>query len=316
MKKKFLLSILICFLIAAFLTGCSSNTTNGNSMENLTNQIQSASPLKEEGSNTELKLSPAPSLNVPSPQSEELITQEDKITFDLSTLSNESHGWGFVKKKGEKPDIDAGTVDLFQTYNTYFVSAPIEGEKTLFLTFDEGYENGYTTKILDILKEYDVPAAFFVTGPYIKDESDLVKRMVEEGHTVGNHTIHHPSMPTVFDNEALTKEMLDLDRQFYEMTGQNMKYMRPPRGEYSERTLALTANLGYKTVLWSFAYRDWETDKQQGAQHAYDSVTPYLHDGAILLLHAVSSDNTEALPRIIQYARDNGYTFKSLDEMK
>ena len=313
MKKKSLLSVLICLLAAVLVTGCSTGIPVKNGSETLPDH---SSPLSEEEKSG---IDPSPEASAePSPIDSAMpdSSSEERPIFDLATLSNESHGWGFVKKKGEKPDIDAGTVDLFQTYSTYFVSAPKEGEKTLFLTFDEGYENGYTAKILDILKEYEVPAAFFVTGPYLKDESDLVKRMVEEGHIVGNHTIHHPSMPTVFENDVLADEMLDLERQFYEMTGLNMKYMRPPRGEYSERTLALTANLGYKTVLWSFAYRDWETDKQQGAQHAYDSVTPYLHDGAILLLHAVSADNTEALPRIIQYARDQGYTFKPLDEMR
>ncbi len=312
MKKKFLLSVLICILIPIFLiSGCSTKEAPDAGEQIITNEESKG----ENGS----AISPSPTGTSDVAPNDDTIQPQpsaEKVPFDLSALSNESHGWGFVKKKGEKPDIDAGTVDLFRTYDTYFVSTPIEGEKTLFLTFDEGYENGYTAKILDVLKEYKVPAAFFVTGPYLKEESELVKRMVEEGHIVGNHTIHHPSMPTVFDNEVLAKEMLDLDRQFYEMTGQNMKYMRPPRGEYSERTLALSANLGYKTVLWSFAYKDWETDQQKGAQYAYDSVTPYLHDGAILLLHAVSSDNAEALPRIIQYARDNGYTFRSLDEMK
>lgn len=184
--------------------------------------------------------------------------------------------------------------------------------KTVYLTFDEGYENGYTGRILDVLKANDVRAVFFITGAYLKAQPALVKRMLDEGHLVGNHTANHPSMPDV-SYSTFEKEILDLERSFTSLFGKGMTYFRPPMGEYSERTLAAARELGYKAVLWSFHYLDYDVNNQKGADYAYNKVMTNLHNGAIMLLHAVSRDNTEALDRIIKDARASGYSFKLLD---
>ena len=232
--------------------------------------------------------------------------------LDIDTLPNDNNGWGFVKKKDSFPEFTKGQKDMMAKYNCIY--AGNQSEKVLYLTFDEGYENGYTAAILDTLKEKGVPAAFFITGPYLEKNGELIRRMIDEGHIVGNHSVNHPNMPSKATKAAMQEEILNLDRRFFELFGQHMTYFRPPEGAYSERSLAATSELGYKTVLWSFAYRDWETNNQQGANHAFDSVMPYLHNGCVILLHAVSKDNTEALGRIIDEARAKGYTFKSLDE--
>ena len=186
--------------------------------------------------------------------------------------------------------------------------------KYLYLTFDEGYENGQTGKILDVLKEKGVKAAFFITGDYFKSEKKLIDRMVDEGHIVGNHTMNHPCVPNLKDVESVEREVLSLDRAFYARYGKHMKYFRPPEGAYSEKTLAVTKNLGYTNVFWSFAYDDWYRDKQRGADYAYNKTMENIHPGCVILLHAVSCDNANALGDIIDDARKAGYEFLSLDE--
>ena len=227
------------------------------------------------------------------------------------TLPNIKFGWGLKKNKNAPPEVPVNTQKLLEQYGAIYIdTAP----KTLYLTFDEGYENGYTAKILDVLKQYDVPAAFFITGPYLKKEEALVKRMAEEGHIVGNHTVNHPSMPEVKDIEKLKNEITELSKSFEELTGQKMQYFRPPMGEYSERTLALTQDLKMTTVFWSFAYKDWDTKAQRGTEYAYEQIMAGVHDGAILLLHAVSKDNSEVLGQVICDLKEQGYRFRSLDD--
>ena len=232
---------------------------------------------------------------------------------NFMSLDNTGSGWGFVKKKGEKPSIPNKTQDIFKKYATYYMD-PTE-EKVLYLTFDEGYENGFTAPILDTLKKCEVPAAFFITGSYLERETELVKRMIDEGHIVGNHTENHPNLHKLSEPEKMRQELEELDNKFFEIFGEHMKYMRPPEGEYSERVLAVAKDAGYKTIFWSFAYKDWERDVIKGSQFAFDAVTPYLHSGSIILLHAVSQDNSDALEDIINYAKELGYEFKSLDEL-
>lgn len=234
-----------------------------------------------------------------------------QLNVGYETLPNKKYGWGLKKNKQAPPDIPTETIQLLEKYGAiYKDSAP----RTLYLTFDEGYENGYTAQILDVLKEHGVPAAFFVTGPYLEKEPELIKRMVEEGHIVGNHTVNHPSMPEVASAEKLKKEITVLAENFRDMTGQKMLYFRPPMGEYSERTLAITRELGYTSVFWSFAYKDWDVKQQKGVEYAYQQIMDGVHDGAVLLLHAVSKDNAEVLGRIIPELKTNGYQFKSLTE--
>ncbi len=226
-----------------------------------------------------------------------------------SALSNETVAWGMKKNKGSAPNVDASAAQLLASYGGVYKT---DEAKTLYLTFDEGYENGYTAQILDVLKTTGVPAAFFITGDYLKTQPALVMRMADEGHSVGNHTYNHPSMPSVTDHEKLAHEILSLSQAYTQLTNKKMTLLRPPMGEFSERTLAISRDLGLKTVLWSFAYVDWQRDAAHGAQYAYDQIMPYIHDGAVILLHAVSKDNADALERIITDLKAQGYTFGKL----
>ncbi len=235
-----------------------------------------------------------------------------EIGDSYSSLSTKRFGWGIKKNKNAPPDLPENIKELLKNYDSYYMDT--RGEKRLYLTFDEGYENGYTGQILDVLKEYNVKAAFFVTKPYIERETELVKRMLSEGHTVGNHTMNHPDMTTL-STEKIRDELNGLNKIYNGLTGESMKYMRPPEGVFSEKVLAVSKDLGYKTIFWSFAYKDWDVKSFKGADYAYNQTVPYLHDGAILLLHAVSRDNAEALPQIIKYGVGEGYTFCSLDEL-
>lgn len=228
-------------------------------------------------------------------------------------MSNEGRGWGFVRKKGAAPEIPNWQKEGLEKYGGYYIDE--NSPKTLYLTFDEGYENGYTSKILDVLEQTSTPAAFFVTGPYLENQTELMQRMIDNGHIIGNHTVNHPNL-TKQSVETIENELSELNKKCEEMYGVSMSYMRPPEGEYSERVLAVARDMGYKTILWSFAYKDWDINMQQGADYAYSQVTEYLHDGAIMLLHAVSSDNANALEDIINYAKSEGYVFKSLDELQ
>lgn len=231
---------------------------------------------------------------------------------DYGSLSNDGSGWGFVKRKCAPPDIPASQTGLLERYNGRYMDS--SGEKYLYLTFDEGYENGFTAPILDVLKKTGTPAAFFVTGPYLEGQSDIIRRMIDEGHIIGNHTVNHLNLPKQ-PTETVKSEITRLNEKCRELYGYTMVYMRPPEGEFSERTLAITNGLGMRTVMWSFAYKDWDVDRQQGADYAYNSVMPYLHPGAVILLHAVSSDNAASLERIINDAKAQGYVFRSLDEL-
>ena len=227
--------------------------------------------------------------------------------------SGKTYNFGFYKSKnGQLPSIAReGFMEMLKRHNAIFLGNT--EEKELYLTFDNGYENGFTPGILDVLKEKQVPAAFFVTGHYIKDQPELIKRMASEGHAVGNHSWSHPDMSTL-GAARITEELEKVRSGVEALTGQkDMKYLRPPRGIFSERVLKECADQGYTSVFWSIAYKDWETDKQKGADYAYNRVMEQLHPGAVLLLHSVSKDNAQALGRIIDEARQQGYTFKHLD---
>lgn len=234
----------------------------------------------------------------------------DETVMTSGNTYDKKQGWGLKKNKNAPPDVPDYLIELLDKYGAIYKS---NEEKTLYLTFDEGYENGYTEKILDILKENKVPAAFFVTGPYIKKEADLIKRMTEEGHIVGNHTVNHPSMPDI-PNEKIKTELEELNQMYFDLTKKEMKFFRAPMGEFSERTLRVTQEMGYTNVFWSFAYKDWETNNQKGTGYAYNQIIDGVHDGAILLLHAVSRDNAEILDKVIKELKNQGYTFKSLTE--
>ncbi len=190
-----------------------------------------------------------------------------------------------------------------------------DGGKVLYLTFDAGYENGFTDRILDILKERQVPAAFFLVGDYLERNADLVRRMVSEGHIVGNHTLTHPDM-TGLDEAAFGAELRGMEQLYAQVTGQTLpKFYRPPQGLYSEETLKMAQKLGYKTVFWSLAYADWNNDDQPDPDAAVEKLSSRIHDGAVILLHATSKTNAEILDRLIAEWQDMGYRFAPLTEL-
>ncbi|GAA4700626.1 delta-lactam-biosynthetic de-N-acetylase [Brevibacillus fulvus] len=220
--------------------------------------------------------------------------------------------FGFKKSKNGQPaSIDQeGFKEILARNGAIFQGDT--SKKELYLTFDNGYENGFTPQILDTLKSKKVPALFFVTGHYVKDQPELLKRMVTEGHEIGNHSWSHPDM-TRISNDKIKEELAKVKEAVAQATGQKeMPFLRPPRGIFSDRTLAVSKECGYRNVFWSIAYKDWDTKQQKGWKYAYDQVMAQLHPGAVILLHAVSKDNAEALGKIIDDARKQGYEFKSL----
>lgn len=189
-------------------------------------------------------------------------------------------------------------------------------EKVLYLTFDAGYENGCTAQILDALNAQNVKAAFFLVGNYMEKNPDLVRRMVEQGHIVANHTMHHPDMSKIEDIEAFEKELKDLEELFFSVTGKQLpKYYRPPQGTYSQKNLEHAKALGYKTVFWSLAYADWRNDAQPTDQQAFDKLLPRTHDGAVVLLHSTSQTNARILPELLTKWKAMGYRFGTIDEL-
>lgn len=238
-------------------------------------------------------------------------------TPDGNILDNTLIPWGLkLNTTHTVPEVPAKVKALLDKYSGYYVGDT--SSKVIYMTFDEGYENGYTGQILDILKANNVKAAFFVTKPYITQNKDLIKRMVNEGHLVGNHTAKHPSMPSkTGDTNSFNLEFSDTENAFREVTGLEMpKFFRPPMGEFSEKSLYLTQRLGYKSIFWSFAHKDWEVNNQPGVDETINRVMTRSHDGEIMLLHAVSKANTLALDSIIKELRSIGYRFGDLRELK
>lgn len=229
-------------------------------------------------------------------------------------LSNKKIGWG-IKRNDNHQQPELGTTNKKLIDENEDIAMGNSNDKFVYLTFDEGYEAGYTSQILDTLKTNDVKAAFFITGHYLNTQSELVKRMIDEGHIVGNHTVNHPSMPDL-DNDKLKEEITKLHTTVFEKFGYEMKYFRPPKGEFSQRTLYLTKSLGYTTVMWSFAYDDWDENKQGRETYAKEKILSNIHNGAVILLHANSKDNCNILEEIIINIKEEGYEFKTLDEFK
>jgi len=225
-----------------------------------------------------------------------------------SSLSTVRQGWGqgYNVNSANQP---TACIDYQQKYGHLGGVFIGSAENNICLTFDEGYENGYTPQILDTLKEKKVKAVFFITYDYAKRNGDLVKRMIDEGHTVGNHTYNHPSLPTVSE-ERVKSEIMRLHDYIKEQFGYEMTLFRAPMGEFSEKTLAITQSLGYKSIFWSFAYRDYGTSAQPENNAAYNRITKAAHSGGIYLLHAVSKTNTEILGDVIDHFREQGYTLE------
>ena len=232
--------------------------------------------------------------------------------FASSALATGSWGLSF-RQEGAPPIGNAGKDQLRQYQAAYIGNT---NEKVLYLTFDAGYENGCTAKILDTLKEKQVPAAFFLVGNYIRQSPDLVRRMVAEGHTVGNHTMHHYDMSRLSDKAAFSKELTDLEALYKETVGQELpKFYRPPQGIYSEENLKMAQELGYKTLFWSLAYVDWNNDAQPTKEAAFAKLLPRTHNGAVVLLHSTSKTNAEILGELIDKWKAMGYRFGTLEEL-
>lgn len=241
-----------------------------------------------------------------------VVSQNRGKSDSVAVMSSNNWGLSF-QEEGKAPVIDVDKEKL-QELNGYYLGN--EEEKKIYLTFDAGYENGNTEKILDALKENDVKAAFFLVGNYLETCPDIVKRMVEEGHIVGNHTYHHRDMATLTTKEAFVKELTDLEELYQETIGSDMpKFYRPPQGRYSEEQLQWAKEAGYKTCFWSLAYVDWDEKKQPSKEEAMEKLTTRIHPGAMVLLHSTSSTNGEILGDIIKAWKEMGYTFGELTEL-
>lgn len=222
--------------------------------------------------------------------------------------------WGLsYTQTGQPPSGPASREQLSKLNGAYLGDTE---EKVLYLTFDAGYENGYTPQILDVLQKHQVKAAFFLVGNYLQRNADLVRRMVDEGHIVANHTMHHPDMSKIADMQAFQKELQALENLFYEITGKSLpKYYRPPQGVYSQSNLEMAKALGYKTVFWSLAYADWDNNNQPSREYAMEKLTSRVHNGAVILLHSTSKTNAQILDELLTQYKQMGYRFASIDEL-
>ena len=244
------------------------------------------------------------------------------ISFMLASMSNKTKAtdinqkicWGIKRNDNhEQPDLGKENTELIKKYNG--IAMGNKDSKKIYLTFDLGYEAGYTEKILDVLKENDVKACFFITAHYFNTQPDIVRRMIEEGHDVGNHTVNHKSLPEISADEVKS-EVMNLHTAIYEEFGYEMKYIRPPKGEYSERTLQICNELNYQTIMWSFAYDDWEESKQGRETYGKEKILNNLHNGEVMLLHGTSKDNMIILDECIKKTKEQGYEFKKLEEFE
>ncbi len=237
------------------------------------------------------------------------------LTIGIFQAENiETGSWGLsFRAEGQAPIGPANSVVLGQ-YDAAFLGDT--AQKVLYLTFDAGYENGCTEKILDVLQAHQVPAAFFLVGTYMEKNADLVRRMAAEGHTVGNHTMHHPDMSKIGDIGKFSQELQQVETLYKEITGAELpKYYRPPQGIYSEENLKMAQELGYKTVFWSLAYVDWKNDDQPTADYAFSKLIPRTHNGAVVLLHSTSETNAQILDELLTRWETMGYRFGTMEEL-
>ncbi len=342
MKKKVNVIAVLCFsllaaAVAISLTGCRSKAPTGaapspkiaeqqetgpKDRDFRSSPADSPSPVtspaggdsEDRGSSTP---SGAPGNTRPADGGDTAISPEQPPSGAVDDLTGSDqdrtvYSWWYKRTgNGSPPQFDPAAAAMVRGKGYYLGDT---SEKKVYLTFDEGYENGFTPKILDILNETGTPAAFFVTGAYAEKQPELIKRIAEESYILGNHTATHPSLPTV-TNAEIQRELSSTAEKVKKLTGKNMRFMRPPKGEYNPRVLDEVNKAGYKAVFWSIAYKDWDVNNQPGAKASFDEVINNLHPGAIILLHAVSRSNTEALDDIIKAVRARGYRFASLDEL-
>lgn len=302
--------------ISNFDSDLSENSVEEESAENSTEESQEES--REESSEESGESETAPvTEGSEAPLPEESLTQENSSEStalsleEIQSLDGKQETWGPGKNVDDK-NRPTACIQLQEKYGQYGAWFIQKDEPKVYLTFDEGYENGYTAAILDVLKEKQVSAVFFVTMPYVKKDPDLIQRMIDEGHAVGNHTVHHPNMTEVSVEKGM-EEIQGLHDYVKENFQYDMYLFRNPEGAFSPRVLALTQSVGYQTVLWSFAYRDWDPDNQPDPTSALEKTVEAAHPGAIYLLHAVSKTNAEILGDFIDQVRAKGYTFATWD---
>ena len=222
--------------------------------------------------------------------------------------------WGLsFPREGDCP-VGSATREELAAYDAAYVGDP--AEPVLYLTFDAGYDNGNTQKILEVLRAHKIPAAFFVVGSFVRDHPDLVRAMAADGHIVGNHTFHHWDMSRISDEAVFARELQDLEAAFTEATGQDLpRYYRPPQGIYSTDNLRMAQTLGYRTVFWSLAYVDWLQDDQPTSEEAFSKLIPRIHNGAVVLLHSTSATNAAILDDLLTRWEEMGFRFGTLDEL-
>ena len=235
-------------------------------------------------------------------------------TSSSGIVSSKKIEWGIKRTDNhEQPDLGAENKRIIDEYNGICIGN--SQKPYIYLTFDCGYEAGYTEKILEVLKQNDVKATFFITGHYLNSQPDLVKRMIDEGHIIGNHTADHICMPESSE-EQIKEDVMELHTALYEKFGYEMKYLRPPKGEKKKKSIAYTNTLGYTTVMWSFAYDDWDENKQGREEYGKQKILDNVHNGEVMLLHSTSKDNSNILDYCIKEIKNMGYEFKSLDEFE
>ena len=242
---------------------------------------------------------------------------KDPVGARSETVSADTEtSWGLsFREEGAPPEGNA-SAEYLSRFGAYYIDEKGARDKTIYLTFDAGYENGNTEDILDVLKEKDVPAAFFVVGNFVEDEPEILRRMEAEGHIVGNHTMTHPDMASIADIDEFRGELTELEEAHKAVTGKEMKkFYRPPRGVYSENNLKQAQDMGYTTVLWSLAYEDWYENDQPTREEALNLLNKRIHPGAIVLLHSTSKTNARILGELIDGWREKGYKFESIDKL-
>lgn len=342
--KKFISVLLIISLVFSF-TACGKSegnfTTTSYSTEVGTSAETTAPVTTSEESTSSKEQSSAPSSDESAPEASPMdnIKNNASVTYGKNTGTNKTytgleplpevtlpvvdpdnlrglsteamnHSYG-VSTGGEPHEISVNNQKIYDEYGGLCLDT--SGEKVIYLTFDCGYENGCTEKILDTLKDKNVKAAFFVTLDHVKSSPEIVSRMINEGHIVGNHSTTHPNFSAI-SRTRMVEEIQTLDNYLRTKFGYSAPFFRFPEGACSQNALELVQSIGYTSVFWSSAYADWDTTNSKGAQYAFDTVTSRLHPGCVLLLHAVSYDNADALGDIIDYAKKEGYTFKALGE--
>lgn len=294
MKKT--ISIILALFVLISCAGCGKKDTNIEVSDHLNKEIASEFSL--------------PSDDFEDPEILPDVSSEpvEKTNANISSLDGTKQGWGVGSVNFDEGNRPASCLDFQNVYGKYNADFIKENTNKIYLTFDEGYEAGYTAGILDSLKEKNVSAVFFITYDYASRNQELVRRMIDEGHILGNHTYSHPSMPEI-SVASCVDEIVKLDTFVQETYQVKMSLIRPPMGEFSERTLAVTQNLDYRSVFWSFAYKDWDTKNQPEATASLKKMVDRLHNGAIYLLHAVSKTNATVLEEFIDQSRTQGFEF-------